>query len=145
MTFPPVGDLVPHSPPTLALDELVAWSPGRATLRTTIAPDSLLVRGDRVHTVAALEWMAQGVAACLGHEAFRGGGAVRVGMVIACRRMTLARDTVAVGEVLTIDVRCVRSSDALSTYDTETKDAAGALVATATMTILHAERPPDAQ
>lgn len=142
MAFPPVADLVPHSPPTLAIDELVAWQPGRATLRLRVCDDSLLVHAGQVHGVVALEWMAQGIAACLGYEAFRGGGAVRVGMVIACRKMVLVRDSIAVGETLTIEVRCVRSNDSLSTYDATITAEGGAPVAAATITILHAEQPP---
>lgn len=142
MVFPPVADLVPHSPPTLALDELVAWQPGHATLRLTVQDDSLLVRDGRMHGVVTLELMAQGVAACLGHAAFRGGGGVRVGVVIACRKLVLHRSAIAVGEVLTIVVRCVRGNDSLSTYDAAISAGDGAPVATATMTILHAEQPP---
>lgn len=141
--FPPVADLVPHAPPTLALDELVRWEPGRAWLSLTVRPDTLLMRDDRLSSVAVLEFLAQAVAACLGYEAFRTGGGVRVGMVVACRRMVLHRPWVAVGERLQLEVAAIRTSDQVSTFQTEARDATGAAVCTAAMTLLHGDRPPE--
>lgn len=141
--FPPVADLVPHSPPTLALDELLRWEPGRAWLAVTVRPDTPMVRDGQLASVAVLEFLAQGVAACLGYEAFRTGGGVRVGMVVAVRRMVVHRPSLAVGERLELEVAAVRTSDQVSTFQTVARDAMGAPVVTAAMTLLHAERPPD--
>lgn len=141
--FPPVVDLVPHAPPTLALEELLAWSPGQATLQLRIRPHGLLVDGDGVDAVVALELLAQGAAACLGQAAFCGGGAVRVGMVVGVRKLQLLRPRLFVGERFTVQVQCTRGNDEVSSWNGELRDAAGALTATATMTIVHAERPPD--
>jgi len=141
--FPPIEDLVPHSPPTLAIDQLVSWTPGRATFRLEVTEATLLVSNGVVQTIVALEFMAQAVAGCLGYEAFRSGGGVRVGMVVACRRMTIARPTITVGERLAVHVTCVRSNDYVSAYDAEVRDEADAVVCTATMTILHGDKPPN--
>jgi predicted hotdog family 3-hydroxylacyl-ACP dehydratase len=141
--FPPVADLVPHAPPTLALDELLRWEPGRAWLSLAVRSETLLVHGGQLASVAVLEFLAQGVAACLGYEAFRTGGGVRVGMVVAVRRMVVHRASVAVGERLELEVAAVRTSDQVSTFQTVARDAQGAPVVTAAMTLLHAERPPD--
>ncbi len=140
--FPPVADLVPHAAPTLALDELVAWAPGEAVLRLRIREHGLLVQDGAVDASVTIELMAQGAAACLGHAAFRGGGAVRVGMVVGCRKLQLLRPTLFVGEDFVVTVRCTRGSDFVSSFDGEVHDAAGALVARTTMTIVHAEQPP---
>ncbi len=140
--LPPVADLVPHSPPTLALDELAHQEPGAAVLRLTIKEHGLLVRGDGVDSSVALELMAQGAAACLGMDAYRGGGAVRVGMVVGCRKLQLLRPRFFVGEQFTVHVRCTRGSDFASNFDGELRDAKDALVAKATMTIVHGEQPP---
>ena len=142
MTFPPVSDLVPHSAPTLALDELVAWQPGEATLRLTIREHGLLVQGSGVDACVTLELMAQAAAACLGQGAFEGGGAVRVGMVVGCRKLQLLRPRLFVGETFEVQVRCTRGSDFVSAFDATVRDLAGELVASTTMTIVHAEQPP---
>jgi len=140
--LPPVADLVPHEPPMLAVEELLACEAGRARARLRV-PDRLFARDGRVEAVVALEYMAQVVAACLGHEAAREGEGTRVGMVVACRRMTIERPVLVVGEELTVDVRRVRGTENLSHFDGETRDADGAVVARVTMTLVHGERPPE--
>jgi predicted hotdog family 3-hydroxylacyl-ACP dehydratase len=141
--YPPVADLVPHAPPTLALDALLDWRPGHARLLAELRPTSLLVRDGQLDSIAMLELLAQGVAACLGYAAFRGGGLIRVGMVIACRKLELLVTSLPVGERLTVEVDCLRATEDISTYAGRALRADGSLVAQATMTILHAERPPD--
>lgn len=142
MRFPPVSDLVPHSAPTLALEELIAWQPGEATLRVTIREHGLLTRGHSVDACVCLELMAQGAAACLGQGAFHGGGAVRVGMVVGCRKLQLFRSQLFVGESFAVHVRCTRGTDAASSFEGDVRDETGQLVARTTMTIVHAEQPP---
>lgn len=139
--FPPVADLVPHELPTLVLEELVHWEPGAATLRFTVRKHGLLVHDGRVDACVALEWMAQGAAACLGHEAFRGGEGVRVGMVVGCRKLVLRRDDFAVGEELVVAVRRTRGSDFASTFEGEVRDRTNDVVATASMTLVHGAPP----
>jgi predicted hotdog family 3-hydroxylacyl-ACP dehydratase len=139
--FPPVADLVPHELPTLVLEELVHWELGAATLRFTVREHGLLVHDGRVDACAALEWMAQGAAACLGHEAFRGGEGVRVGMVVGCRKLLLRRDHFLVGEPLVVAVRRTRGSDFASTFEGEVRDRTNETVATAAMTLVHGAPP----
>lgn len=140
--FPPVADLVPHTAPTLVLEELVHWAPDQATLRFTVREHGLLVQNGRVDAAVTLEWMAQAAAACLGYEAFRGGEGVRVGMVVGVRRLQLLRPSFAVGEALTVEVRRTRGSDFASTFSGEVRDDSEAVVATAAMTLVHGAAPP---
>ena len=141
--FPATSELAPHQLPMLALEELIAWRPGHATARMTVRNDNSFVQDGQLDAVVTLEYMAQAVATCLGMEAYASGGNVRVGMVIACRKMQIHRPTLPVGEVLTIKADCVRGSDSISHYDGEVRDAAGDLIAAATMTLVHGEKPPD--
>lgn len=140
--YPPIADLVPHAPPMLALDALTAWEPGAAECVATIRPDSPLVRDGRVGGVVAMEYMAQAVAACLGYEALQDGDGVRVGMIIACRSMDLHRDSLPVGTELVLKVQRVRGNETLSHFDS-TMHADGALAARASLTLYHAESPPE--
>jgi predicted hotdog family 3-hydroxylacyl-ACP dehydratase len=138
----PVAGLVPHAPPMLAIEELLASETGRATVRLTVR-DGLLARAGRVSAVATLEYMAQAIAACLGAEAGRVGATpARVGMIVACRSLKLERPWLAVGEELVLRVELVRGSTEVSHFDAETRTAGDALVARATMTLVHADRPP---
>lgn len=143
MKYPPIEDLVPHSAPTLALDELVEWSDGKAHTRLVVKDDGLLVSAGGADSVVCLELMAQTVAACLGYGAFLGGVGVRVGMVVACRRFTIERSRIVVGERLDVRVSRIRATDDISSFEGEVRDERGDLVATATMTLVHAEKPPE--
>ena len=141
--FPPVEDLVPHAAPTLAIDEVVDWSDGKAHVRLVVREGGLLVRNGGIDTVVTLELMAQAVAACLGYEAFQHGGGVRVGMVVACRKFAIARARIDVGERLDIHAVRLRGTDDASTFEAEVHDGCGALVSSAVMTLVHGDRPPD--
>jgi len=141
MDFPAITELVPHAAPMLALEELCAWEDGFARARLVVRSDGPFAHDGTVEGLAALEWMAQGVAACVGMEAWQGGGLVRVGMVVACRRLALARPTFQVGEELVVEVRRVHGNESASHFETEVRDAAGERVAQATLTLVHAEAP----
>lgn len=141
--LPRAADVVPHAPPILALDAILAWEPGSLEARVVVRETDPFVRGGAAEAVAALEYMAQAVAACLGCEAYYGGEDVRVGMVVACREMTLARATLPVGTELVVTARRVRGSDDLSHFETTARDASGEELARASMTLVHGERPPE--
>ncbi len=143
MSFPAITELVPHAAPMVALEELVEFREGFARGRMTIRPEHPFVRNGEVQAVCALEYMAQGVAACLGMDAYTGGVGIRVGMVIACRELLLERDVLPVGTELWIEAECVRGSDYSSHFDTRLTDADGAPIASATMTLVHGEAPPE--
>ncbi|MEM9457080.1 MAG: hypothetical protein AAGF11_23080 [Myxococcota bacterium] len=139
--YPPIAELVPHGPPMRVLEELVDWEPGRATCRMTIRQSMPFVTEGRLATVATVEYIAQAVAACLGHEAYVGGEGVRVGMLVGVRKMELHRPWLDVGSELRIDVERVRGNDEVSTFRGEIR-VAGEVVVTAMTTLVHAEQPP---
>lgn len=142
-TFPAVAELVPHQAPVLALEEVTAWELGHAQGKLTIRASNPFARNGIVHTVMSLEYMAQCVAACLGMEAYISGVNVRVGMVIACRKMAIMQPLLRVGDTYTVKADCVRGTDAISHYDGEIRAIDGELVATCTMTLVHGEKPPE--
>ncbi len=139
--YPPIDDLVPHAPPMRAVEHLVDWAPGRARCTMLVRPHNLFVAGSRLPSVATLEFLAQTVAACLGHEAFTNGGTVRVGMIVGIRHMELFVPFLHVGDELTLDVKRVRGTDEISTFTGETR-VGDVLVSRANMTLVHPEAPP---
>ncbi len=141
--FPPISDLVPHTPPMLVLEALTAWKPGYAECMLTVTEGDPFVQGGHVSALVGIEYMGQAIAACLGHEAFLGGEGVRVGMIIGCRRMTIHRDSFHVGEALTVHARRVRGSELISRFSCEVRSDA-AVAVTAELTVYHADKPPDA-
>lgn len=139
--YPPIEDLVPHGLPMRVVEEMVDWEPGRATCRMRLRAHAPLVKDGEVACVLALEYLAQSVAACLGYEAYLGGGRVRVGMIIGVRKMELFRAKIPVGAELRMEVERIRGNEEVSTFrgsaysDNE-------LVCVAHMTLIHPEQPP---
>lgn len=140
--YPPIEDLVPHAPPMRAVEELIEWSPGHARCRMIIRAHSIFARGKRVPTTATLEFMAQAVAACLGYDAFRHGGHVRVGMLVGVRQMDFLVPFLNVGDVLLLEVERIRGTEDASTFYGQAR-VDGDVVATAQMTFVHPAAPPD--
>jgi predicted hotdog family 3-hydroxylacyl-ACP dehydratase len=139
--FPPIDDLVPHAPPMRVVEQLMDWAPGRATCTMVVRPHNLFAEGSKVPAVATLEFLAQTVAACLGHEAFTNGGTVRVGMIVGVRQMELFVPHIHVGDSLTLIVERVRGTDEISTFSGEAR-VGDSIVSKANMTLVHPEAPP---
>lgn len=141
--FPPISEVVPHSVPMLAVEELLEWEDGYAKTRMRVDPDNQFLRGGRLDAVVTIEYMAQTVAACLGMDSRSAGGAVRMGMVIACPRVSIERAFLDVGEELVFEARRIRGSDIASQFETTAVDGNGEPVASARMTLVHGESPPE--
>jgi predicted hotdog family 3-hydroxylacyl-ACP dehydratase len=141
--FPPLEELIPHAGPMLLLDQLCDWSEGSARCTLTVRERAPFVSmAGEVESAVTIEYMAQAVAACLGYEALRGGGSVRVGMIIASKRFVAHGDKLRVGDALVIDVKRVRGNELLSHFDCWVRSS-DALFSEATLTLYHAEKPPD--
>jgi predicted hotdog family 3-hydroxylacyl-ACP dehydratase len=139
--FPPIDDLVPHAPPMRVVEQLVEWASGRAKCTMIVRPHNLFADGNKLPAVATLEFLAQTVAACLGHEAFANGGTVRVGMIVGIRQMELFVPYIHVGDSLTLVVERLRGTDEISTFTGEAR-VGELLVSRANMTLVHPEAPP---
>lgn len=140
--YPPIHELIPHAGPMVLVDELVEWAEGAATCTLTLRERAPFVREGKVESAVTMEYMAQTVAACLGYEALRGGAGVRVGMIIACKRFIAHAGSLAVDDELEIQVKRVRGNDVLSHFDCRVMRS-GTLYSEATLTLYHAEKPPD--
>jgi predicted hotdog family 3-hydroxylacyl-ACP dehydratase len=142
--FPPIEALVPHAGAMVLLDSMLSYSPGRARCRLIVRAGAPFVRDGAVESVVGIEYMAQAVAACLGYEALVGGGGVRVGMIIACKRFEAYGDRLLVGDEVLIDVAALQGNDTLSHF--ECKLTRGSeLFAEAVLTLYHAPQLPAAK
>jgi len=116
VTLPPVGELVPHAPPMLLLDELLDAGPGRARCAVRLRQDSPFVEKGRVRAVVALEYMGQAAAALAGLEARVGGGRPANGFLLGTRELTLTVPFFQVGDELLVDVEAVYRDERLSSF-----------------------------
>ena len=142
--YPPIEELVPHAGAMVLLEELLEWSAGHARCRLKIREGAPFVREGRVESAVTIEYMAQAVAACLGYEALLGGGGVRVGMIIGCKRFEAHADQLQVGDELEVDVKCIQGNEALSHFEGRVTRA-GAVFSDALLTLFHAEQLPGAR
>lgn len=141
--FPPISELVPHSGAMVLLDEMLAWEPGRATCSMRLGEGAPFVEEGRIESPLLIEPMAQSVAACLGYEAFQGGIGVRVGMIIACKRFEAFVASVPADDVLLLRVSRTRGNATLSHFECVAEGSDGVAVASALLTLFHADQPPD--
>lgn len=102
MSYPPVADLVPQRPPMLLLAEVLAADARAITCAAEVQGDDLLVREGRAPAAAAIEYMAQTIAAHAGLRARAAGRPVARGVVVACRDLVLRVEHLDVGDRLEI-------------------------------------------
>ena len=140
-TYPPIPELIPHSGPMVLLDEMTDWSPQSARCRARIRPRGPFVVFGQVDVSVTIEYMAQAVAACLGHKALIGGEGVRAGMVVACKVFSAHRDCLRVGDELQVLAEQVSGNDTMSHFSCRVEQA-GTLVSEAVLTLFHAEQLP---
>ena len=141
-TFPPIEELIPHSGAMVLVDGLTHWAEGEAACTLRVRERAPFVKDGKVESAVTIEYMAQTVAACLGYEALRGGGAVRVGMIIACKKFTAHAETLSVGDELVIDCKRVRGNEMLSHFDCRVSRR-GEVFSEGVLTLYHAEKPPE--
>lgn len=120
---PALTELVPHRPPMLLLDRLLAWddekvrcevridaaSPffERATSPVTTSAPSSAAEAGLVPAVVGIEYMAQTVAVFAGLRARASGAAPRIGFLLGCRELLLFAEGFSAGDVLVVEARHV--------------------------------------
>ena len=141
--FPPLGDLVPHKPPMLLLDRVLAHEADSVTCAVTIAVGSPFVEDGRVPAVIGIEYMAQSVAAYAGLLAYAQGRPPRIGFLLGCRELTLATDVFRVGDTLTVTARRTWGDRALGNFACRV-ERDGQLLASGTLNVYQGPLPEDA-
>jgi predicted hotdog family 3-hydroxylacyl-ACP dehydratase len=114
--LPPIGELVPHEPPMILVDEMLDYAPGYARCVVRLRPDSLFVENGRVRALVAVEYMAQSVAAYAGMKSRRNGEPPSIGFLLGSRELTLAVDHFRAGDTLVVDVEHVFGDDQLGSF-----------------------------
>lgn len=100
----PIAELLPHAPPMVLLDRVVAAGDEQLSAEVTIRADSEFCREGRVGAWVGIEYMAQTVAAWSGWQARQRGEPVKVGFLLGTRRYDALRPEFRVGETLLVYV-----------------------------------------
>jgi predicted hotdog family 3-hydroxylacyl-ACP dehydratase len=140
-TIPPIAALLPHAPPMLLLDAVLAAGEAAVTAVVVIRPDSLfVVPGEGVPAHVGIEYMAQACGAYAGLEAWRLGLPVRVGFLLGTRRFQSCEPWLRIGWRLVVTARMVFREPPMGVFDCRIqRDLAE--VATAQITVYQPEDP----
>ena len=134
MTFPALAELIPHRPPMLLLERVVAFDEESAQCAVEIRESSTFFEPGGVPAWVALEYCAQTIAAYAGLKARGSGGAPKIGLLVAARELKLYTSAFPAGASLLVRVRREFGEERIGRFACEvTRD--GAMVATASLSV----------
>lgn len=135
----PISHWVPHAGAMCLLDRALTADEQSLTAEVTIRAEGLFGSAEGVGGWVGIEYMAQAVAAWAGWHARQNGQAPRVGYLLGTRRYDCRRPRFAVGETLTITVRCAfRADNGLGQFDCSI-NSGDDTIATAALTVFEPE------
>ncbi len=115
-----VAPLLPHSGHMVLLDAITAYDAESLQAEATVRPDHILLHNGSLPALAAIEIMAQGVAALAGCLAYNAGEPVRLGFLLGTRKLNLFADVLPVGIKLGINVRAsLQDANGFGVFDCE--------------------------
>ena len=117
MSYPSVAELVPHRPPMILIDEVVQTEGVTLTARVRLTKSSPFMQNGQLPALITLEYMAQSIAAFAGLKGRKKGEPVKLGLLMSCREMTLAVDSLQAGDELLVTVTEVWSDDIVGNFD----------------------------
>jgi predicted hotdog family 3-hydroxylacyl-ACP dehydratase len=132
--YPPIGELLPHRPPMLWIDEVVAQAGDDVHCRLTVRDEHVFVHGGEVDPVVSVEWMAQTVGALVGMFDRKQSQSPRPGYLIAIPEAQFFVPTFAVGDVLEVHARRSWGDATLASFEAHI-ERAGVLVARAQLSV----------
>jgi len=136
-----VEDYIPHRGPARMIDRLVEVDAEHVVAEADVPARGRLVRDGAMPAWAAIELMAQAVAAWAGERACRDGRAPPLGFLVSVRRCDMTRADVPAGTTLRIEAHCdFIGANGLGTFGCAVYEEAE-LVARAELSVFE---PPDA-
>jgi predicted hotdog family 3-hydroxylacyl-ACP dehydratase len=116
--FPPIGELLPHAPPMVLLEEVAGHTAESLTARLMIRADAPFFVADcGIPCHAGLEFMAQACGAFVGLEAHLTGQPVRLGFLLGTRRYQAFVAWLPEGWQLTVTATVVLREGPMGVFD----------------------------
>jgi len=104
IVYPPLEQLLPHRPPMILIDQLVAVSGQGGTCEVTVTSHSMFLEASGVPAFVGIEYMAQSVAAYGGYQSYLANEPIAVGLLLGTRRLELYCQFFELGQTLRIHV-----------------------------------------
>jgi len=123
VSFPPPTAFMPHRPPMLLVDGLVAHGPATVTIEKTFRSGELFVEHGEVSSFVAIELFAQAAAAHFGYAGLLAGGAFASGALLGPRKIRLAVPALRVDRRLLVEATQVFAMPPAAQYECRLLDA----------------------
>jgi predicted hotdog family 3-hydroxylacyl-ACP dehydratase len=130
----PLTELVPHRPPMLLLDQVLAADDTTLQASLTIHAGTEFLEAEGVPAHIGIEYMAQACAAFAGSRASRAGAVPRIGFLLGSRRFAMQRPWYRLGDVLLVSVTLVYQDEAMGSFAGRI-EVAGEVAAEADLTV----------
>jgi predicted hotdog family 3-hydroxylacyl-ACP dehydratase len=102
VVYPALQTILPHRPPMILIDEMIACSEREVACVVTVREGAPFVADGRVPALISIEYFAQTVAAFCGYRGRDDPDGFTLGMLLGTRELELRVDWFHVGDVLTI-------------------------------------------
>lgn len=134
MSFPAIEQLLPHRPPMLWIDSVVAQAGDDVHCRLTVRDSHVFVVDGKVDPVVSVEWMAQTVGALVGLFDRARAEEPRPGYLIAVPEAQFMVDSFRVGDVLELRAHKAWGDETLASFEAQV-ELRGRLAATAQLSV----------
>ncbi len=139
--IPAIEHLVPHRPPMLLIDRIVAMAENEVTAEARSDAASIFaVSGKGVPSYVGIEMMAQTVCAYDGLQRLDEGPTPLVGFLLGCRKYTVRRPYLAPGAVFAVTARKLLQHGDMASFACRMREADGMDFAEASLNVY---RPSD--
>ena len=136
LTFPPLTDLLPHRPPMLLLDRMVAAGETHAVCEVLIRADGPFCEAAGVPAYVGIDYMAQTVAAYSGWQRRSAGQPIEIGFLLGTPQFQSFCDWFRLGQTLRVEVTHTWGDDQLARFGCTISDAqTGALLQQADLSV----------
>lgn len=124
--LPRLEDVLPHKPPMVLLDEVIAHTAEKTTCIVRIQRDGPFTAPDgTVPNWVAVEYMAQCAAAHAGLRGREAGAPVRIGFLLGSRRIVFHAARFELGQELEVSAHEAWTDGELASFTCEVRDRAG--------------------
>lgn len=129
-----VADLLPHRPPMILIDEVLAYDETSLMAAVDVSPMSLFLEEGGVPSHVGLEYMAQACGAFAGLMARERGEPVRIGFVLGARQYRAHVPFFRRGDRLVVTVSVLYQDEQMGAFDCRI-EIAGSLAAEAQLSV----------
>lgn len=136
------GELTPHAPPMLLIDEVLSCTDMRVHARARVRGDGLFFqKGRGLPSYVGFEIMAQAIAAYDGWVRRAKGEKPTLGFLLGCRRYQTSVDWFAEGETLEIVASSLIHEGEMRSFDCKLLTVGGVEVASGTLNVFRPDDP----